>query len=29
MGHQQIWMLKAHLDEANEQDGVAEQKKVG
>lgn len=29
MGHQQIWMLKAHLDEPKEQSDVAEKKKVG
>jgi putative transposase len=29
MGHQQIWMLKAHLDEAKEQSDVAEKKRVG
>lgn len=29
MGHQQIWMLKAHLDEPKEQSGIAEKKKVG
>lgn len=29
MGHQQIWMLKAHLDEPKEQSEVAEKKKVG
>ena len=29
MGHQQIWTLKAHLGESNEQSDVAETKKVG
>lgn len=29
MGHQQIWMLKAHLDEPQEQPELAEEKKVG
>lgn len=29
MGHQQIWMLKAHLDEPKEQSDIAETKKVG
>lgn len=29
MGHQQIWMLKAHLDEPKEQPELAEEKKVG
>lgn len=29
MGHQQIWMLKAHLDETREQPEVAQTKKVG
>ena len=30
MGHQQIWTLKAHLDEPQQgQDGIAENKKVG
>ena len=29
MGHQQIWMLKAHLDEAQEQSAIAEKKNVG
>lgn len=30
MGHQQIWMLKAHLDEPQQgQGGIAEHKKVG
>lgn len=29
MGHQQIWMLKAHLDETPGQQKLAEQKKVG
>lgn len=29
MGHQQIWMLKAHLDQPKEQSDVAEKKKVG
>lgn len=29
MGHQQLWMLKAHLDQPKEQSDVAEKKKVG
>jgi transposase-like protein len=29
MGHQQLWMLKAHLDAAEEETEVGEQKKVG
>lgn len=29
MGHQQIWMLKAHLDQPKGQSDVAEKKKVG
>lgn len=29
MGHQQIWMLKAHLDQPKEHSAVAETKKVG
>jgi transposase-like protein len=29
MGHQQIWMLKAHLDQPKEQSDVAQKKKVG
>lgn len=29
MGHQQLWMLKAHLDAARDQVEVGEQKKVG
>jgi len=29
MGHQQLWMLKAHLDQSSEQEKVGESKKVG
>jgi hypothetical protein len=29
MGYQQLWMLKAHLDDPNEGRGVARKRKAG
>jgi hypothetical protein len=29
MGHQQLWMLKAHLEQSSEKEKVGMEKKVG